>query len=104
MAISKVFLYAEFQVAMPFDALDLAPMTKIMKSCKGLKSKTWLAGIGNQSIGGFYEFDTVENAQAYIDGVLQPSARQLGGNLSVRLFDGDIVAAGSREMNSPFYP
>ncbi|MGA7655321.1 MAG: hypothetical protein WCA96_00865 [Methylocella sp.] len=29
--------------------------------------------------------------------------QQLGGSLSVHLFDGDVVAEASRGINSPFY-
>jgi hypothetical protein len=100
---SKVFLYAEIQVAIPFASIDWPSINEAMKREKGLESKTWLAGLGTNSIGGFYEFDSVEHAKAYATGYLAAAAAQLGGSLSVKLFDGDIVAAASSGMNSPFY-
>ncbi len=103
MSLKKVFLYAEIQVAIPFTDIDWAAINTAMKKEKGLKSKTWLSGINNHSIGGFYEFDSLENARAYADGCLAAAARQLGGSLSVKLFDGDVVADASRGISSPYY-
>jgi hypothetical protein len=99
----KVFLYAEFQVAIPFDQIDWQPINVEMKKYAGLKSKTWLSGINNQTVGGFYEFDSIDNAQTYIDGLLIPFVKQVNGNLSVKLFDGDITANANIGMLSPFY-
>jgi hypothetical protein len=101
---AKIFLYAEYQISMPFDQIDWAPVNVQMKTFAGLKSKTWLSGVNTHSVGGFYEFDTIANAQAYVEHLLLPFARKINGNLSVRLFDGDTVEAASRDMNSPYYP
>ncbi|PKO53316.1 MAG: hypothetical protein CVU26_04965 [Betaproteobacteria bacterium HGW-Betaproteobacteria-2] len=103
MDIKKVFLYAEFQVSMHFSEIDWAPVNVQMKSFSGLKSKTWLSGINTNTVGGFYEFDSIANAQAYIDGLLVPFAAQINGNLSVKLFDGDITRDASIGMRSPYY-
>lgn len=99
---SKIFLYVEFQTSCDFAQLDTPPINDEMKEFPGLKSKTWLSGIKNQSLGGFYEFDSQENAQNYIDNYLAP-AMESYGCLTVKLFDGDVVAAASKGMNSPFY-
>ncbi len=74
-----------------------------MFSIKYQKSKTWLSGLNTYSVGGFYEFDSLENAQNYIDGLLMPFAKKVNGNLSVKLFDGDITKEASLGMDSPFY-
>jgi hypothetical protein len=74
-----------------------------MKKESGLKSKTWLAGINTHTIGGFYEFDSIENARAYAEGYLAAAAKQLGGTLSVKLFDGDVTEDANRGMASPYY-
>ena len=100
----KIFLYAEFQVSIPFDQIDWKPINVEMKKYAGLKSKTWLSGINTHTVGGFYEFDSVENAQIYIDGLLIPFVKQVNGNLSVKLFDGDITKEANIGMLSPFYP
>jgi hypothetical protein len=84
----QIFLYAEFQVSIPFDQIDWQTINIEMKKYVGLKSKTWLSGINTHTVGGFYEFDSVENAQNYIDGLLIPFVKQVDGNLSIKIFDG----------------
>jgi hypothetical protein len=100
---SKIFLYAEIQVAIPFGDLDWRSINVSMQKEPGLKSKTWLAGINTNTIGGFYEFDSFEHAKAYAEGYLAAAAKQLGGSLTVKLFNGDITADANRGMDSPFY-
>ena len=100
---SKVYLYADIEVSIPFSKIDWQTINGTMKKEKGLKSKTWLSGINTNSIGGFYEFDSLENAQAYATGYLAAAAQRLGGSLTVRLFDGDVVEEVSRSIGSPFY-
>jgi hypothetical protein len=99
----KIFLYAEYQVSIPFDQIDWESINPEMKKFAGLKSKTWLSGINNHSVGGFYEFSSLESAQKYIDELLVPFTHKINGSLSVKLFDGDVVEVASRDMNSPFY-
>ncbi|NEQ37745.1 MAG: YdhR family protein [Okeania sp. SIO3I5] len=100
---SKVFIYAEYQVSIPFTEINWEPINVDMKKFPGLKSKTWLSGLNTHSVGGFYEFDSVENAQNYIDNLLIPFVKQVNGNLSVKLFDGDVTKEASFGMDSPFY-
>ncbi|PWB84129.1 MAG: hypothetical protein C3F11_02965 [Methylocystaceae bacterium] len=103
MSVKKVFLYAEIQVSIPFETIPWKDIDVAMKKNPGLKSKTWLSGINTNTIGGFYEFDTLENAKAYAVGYLAEAAQQLGGSLTVRLYNGDVVAEASKAINSPFY-
>ena len=99
----KIFLYAEYQVSVPFDQIDWQSINPEMKKFEGLKSKTWLSGINNHTVGGFYEFTSLDCAQKYIDELLIPFTKQINGNLSVKLFNGDVVEEGSKGMDSPFY-
>ena len=99
----KIFLYAEYQVSVPFDQIDWESINPKMMKFEGLKSKTWLSGVNNQTVGGFYEFSSQDSAQKYIDELLIPFSHQIKGSLSVKLFNGDVVAAASKDMNSPFY-
>ena len=100
---TRVFLYAEFQVSAPFEESVWRDVNPVLHTVPGLRSKTWLSGIGTHSIGGFYEFDSVANARAYAEGMLSDAARGVGGSLTVKLFDGDVVAEASKDMRSPFY-
>ena len=103
MSVKKVFLYAEIQVSIPFGEIDWESINVAMKKNPGLKSKTWLSGVNNNTIGGFYEFDSLDNAKSYAEGYLSAAAKQLGGSLSVKLFNGDVVEAANRGMASPYY-
>jgi len=103
MASARVFLYAEYQVSIPFAQIDWTAINIEMKKFPGLVSKTWLSGLNTHSVGGFYEFESRESAQKYIDGLLIPFAAQVQGNLAVRLFDAEATKAASIGINSPFY-
>ncbi|KAF3890246.1 MULTISPECIES: YdhR family protein [Nostocales] len=103
MSVNKVFIYAEYQVSIPFTDIDWGHTNIEMKKFPGLKSKTWLSGINTNTVGGFYEFDSIENAQNYINSLLIPFAKQVNGNLTVKIFDGDITKEASIGMSSPFY-
>jgi len=100
---SRVFLYAEFQVSMPFSEGVWREANPAMHSVPGLRSKTWLSGINTNSVGGFYEFDSVQNARAYAAGMLTDFAKAAGASLTVKLFDGDVVAEASKGMGSPYF-
>lgn len=99
----KIFLYAEYQVSLPFEEIDWAPINSEMQKFDGLKSKTWLSGINTNSVGGFYEFSSLDLAQKYIDELLIPFTQKINGNLSVKLFNGDVVADASKAMSSPYF-
>lgn len=101
---TRVFLYAEFQVSKPFGEEVWKEANPAMQTAPGLRSKTWLSGINTHSVGGFYEFDSVANARAYAEGMLAGFAKSANASLTVKLFDGDVVANASRGMNSPFFP
>ncbi len=100
---SRVFLYAEFQVSVPFSEGVWREANPAMHTVPGLRSKTWLSCINTNSIGGFYEFDSVQNAQIYAVGMLADFAKAANASLSVKLFDGDVVAEASKNMNSPYF-
>jgi putative monooxygenase ydhR len=38
-------------------------LNPVLKAQPGLVNKTWLSGDKNNSVGGFYEFDSLENAR-----------------------------------------
>lgn len=99
----KIFVYAEYQATTDFSELNWNEVNLEMKKFKGLISKTWLSGVNTESVGGFYEFESQVDAQVYIDELLIPFSKQIGGNLTVKLFDGEVVKEASLGMSSPFY-
>ncbi len=100
---SRVFLYAEFQISAPFVEGVWTEANHAMHTVQGLRSKTWLSGINTHTIGGFYEFDSVQNARAYAEGMLSDFAKAAKASLTVKLFDGDVVAEASKGMRSPYF-
>lgn len=102
--IKKVFLYGEFQIAVPVFEKDMwQQVNNDLRSVKGLIRKTWLSGIGTNSIGGFYEFDSEENARNFATGLYAQQAKYLNASLTVKLFNGDMTEEASKGMNSPHY-
>ncbi|EGV17599.1 YdhR family protein [Thiocapsa marina] len=101
--LGRVFLYAEFQASVPFNEGVWREANATMQSVPGLRSKTWLSGINTHSVGGFYEFDSEQNARNYAEGMLAEFAKAAGASLTVKQFDGDVVAEASKGMNSPFF-
>ncbi len=100
---TKVFLFAQIQVSIPFAEFPWTSINADMKKIPGLRSKTWLSGLGTDTIGGFYEFESAETARAYADGALSGYAKAAGGTLSVQLFSGAAVAEASQDMKSPYF-
>ncbi|MFB8236851.1 hypothetical protein ACFC58_09890 [Kitasatospora purpeofusca] len=99
----KTFLYTEIQAAVPFDRFDWQQVNAALKTAPGLIRKTWLSGIGTHTIGGFYEFDTTENALAFAQGPFAEEARRAGSPATTRLFDGEVVREASIDLDSPYY-
>ncbi len=101
---NKIFLYAEVQASVPFANAPWQQFNPAMKREPGLIRKTWLSGLDTLTVGGLYEFDTLENARAYVERYLAGEARGVGGagSLSTRFYDGQVTEAASREMNSPW--
>ena len=97
------FVYTEAQIGTPFDKAPWREMNPVLKSQPGLLAKTWLSGVGNQSVGGFYAFDTLENATRFATDYVPTEAQALGVAYTSRLFDASLVEAASRPMRSPFF-
>ena len=97
---AKAFVYTELQVALPFEQAPWRALNPVLLRQQGLVNKTWLAGVGNHSVGGFYEFDTIENAKLFVTGYFPGEARKLDAPQTTRVFDGDVVAEASRYLNS----
>lgn len=99
----KAYVYVEAQTSVPFEEFSWAEVNQQIKKQPGFISKTWLSGVDNNSIGGFYAFDSIENAKKYATGFMAERAKKLNSGLTTRIFDAERVEKASREMNSPFY-
>jgi len=96
---AKAFVYTELQNALPFDQAPWRQLNPVILEQPGFRNKTWLWGV-NQSVGGFYEFDSIENAKKFVTGYFPGEARKFGVAQTTRVFDGDVVEEASRYLNS----
>lgn len=96
----KAFVYTELQIALPFDRVPWRDRNPVLLALPGFRNKTWLSGLGTQSVGGFYEFDSIENAKAFVTDHFPGEARKMGVAQTTRIFDGDVVEEASRYLNS----
>ena len=97
------FVYTEVQISVPFERAPWREANPVLKAQAGLLAKTWLSGVGSQSVGGFYAFDTLENATRFATDYFPTEAQALGVAYTTRLFDASLVEAASRAMRSPFF-
>jgi hypothetical protein len=96
------FVYTEAQISAPFDKAPWREMNPILKAQPGLLHKTWLSGVHTKSVGGFYAFDSIENATRFVTDYFPTEAASLNVAYTTRLFDARVVADASLGMSSPF--
>lgn len=102
--VKKVLLYGEVQINVEdFTPEIWGPINEKLKKVKGLVSKTWLTGINTGTLGGLYEFDSVESALAFSHNEYIEEGKALGVTVTSKIFDGDKAEAASRDMKSPQY-
>ncbi|HFQ61464.1 MAG TPA: hypothetical protein ENK39_04090 [Epsilonproteobacteria bacterium] len=99
----KAFLYIEAQVSIPHTDFPWQEDNSKIREEEGLISKTWLSGTDNNSVGGFYTFDSVENAKKYANGFMAEKAKELDICITTRVFSANRFVQANKEMNSPFY-
>lgn len=99
----KAYVYTELQISLPLDDAPWRDLNAVIAQQPGFLSKTWLSGVGNQSIGGFYAFDSIEAAIDFATGYFPTEAARFGVAHTTRVFDAQAGEAPSRAMNSPFY-
>ena len=97
---SKAFVYTELQLSIPFGEVPWRELNPVILQQPGFRNKTWLSGLDNNSVGGFYEFDSVENAKRFVTGYFPGEARKFGVAQTTRVFDGAEVEEASRYLNS----
>jgi hypothetical protein len=97
------FVYTEAQISAPFDQAPWAAMNPVLKAQPGLLHKTWLSGVHTNSVGGFYAFDTIENATRFATDYFPTEAKGLDVAYTTRLFDASVIKDASRPLNSPFF-
>lgn len=99
----RVFVWSDVNWRSEFEAVPWRELNQRMKQQPGLLSKQWLSGMQTKSVGGFYEFADRASALQFCHGWLAEECRGLGVTANVKVFDGDVVAEASADMQSPYY-
>lgn len=97
---TKAYVYTELQINIPFEDAPWKEINPSLKAQPGFINKTWLAGLGTNTLGGFYEFDSIENAQRFVTGYFPGETRKFGVAQTSRIFDAEATDEASRDMNS----
>lgn len=100
---TKAFVYTEVQNSVPFGQIPWEKRNPVISSQAGFISKTWLSGLGNNSVGGIYSFDSMENAQKYVTEFFPKAVSKQGVAHTTRIFNAVVTEEASRDMNSPHF-
>jgi len=101
---TKAFVYTELQNSVPFNDVPWSDLNALIAEQPGFINKTWLSGVGNNSVGGLYSFDSIENAQLYCTGFFPNEVGlKLGVAQTTRVFDATLVSDASLDMGSPHF-
>lgn len=100
---TKAFVYTEVQISVPFADAPWREINKNIKQQPGFINKTWLSGVSNNSLGGIYAFDSIENAQKFATGYFPEEAAGFGVAHNTRIFDATIVKEASLDLGSPHF-
>ncbi|MCB4456727.1 YdhR family protein [Leisingera sp. McT4-56] len=99
----KAFVYTEVAISVPFDQAPWQEINEAIRQQPGFLNKTWLSGHGNNSLGGFYGFDSIENARKFVTGYFPSEPRAFGVAHNTRVFDAQATEAASRDMGAVQY-
>lgn len=97
------FVYTELQISLPFSDTPWRELNPVLLDQPGLLNKTWLSGAGNHSVGGFYTFSELRQAQSFVNDYFPAEAKKIGAPQTTRIFDGIAVKEASIDMNSPHF-
>ncbi len=97
------FVYTEVQISVPFEKAPWRERNPVLRATPGLISKTWLSGLGTQTLGGMDAFDTLENARSFAIDAFPEAAAKMNAAFYTRIFDAVATEEASRLLNSPYY-
>ena len=100
---AKAYVYTELQISMPFEQVPWKAINTKIKKQPGFVNKTWLSGVGNQSAGGFYVFDSIDNAKEFVTNYFPSEAKAFGVAQTTRVFNALTTEEASRDMGSVYW-
>lgn len=99
----QAFVYTEVAISVPFDQAPWREINTAIRQQPGFLNKTWLSGHGNNSLGGFYGFDSIENARKFVTEYFPSEPRAFGVAHNTRVFDASVTAEASNDMGAVQY-
>jgi len=96
----KAFVYTEIQNNKPFANFPWKDRNPVISANPGFLYKTWFSGVNTNSIGGFYAFDSLENAKKYVTGFFPEEQRKAGTAHATRVFDATVTEEANRDVGS----
>ena len=99
----KAFVYTEVAISVPFDKAPWREINESIRKQPGFLNKTWLQGHSTQSIGGFYAFDSIDNARKFVTGYFPSEARSFGVAHTTRVFDAELVRDASVDLKAAHF-
>ena len=100
---ANTFVYTELQASVPFAQVPWQKLNAAIADQPGFVDKTWLSGLGNDSVGGLYGFASVEDALLYCTDFFPALARDFGVAQTTRVFDNHATAEASADMDAPHF-
>lgn len=96
----KAFVYTEVAISVPFDNAPWKAINESIRQQPGFLNKTWLQGHSTQSLGGFYSFDSIENARKFVTGYFPTEPREFGVAHNTRIFNASTVKDASEDLGA----
>lgn len=100
---ANALVYTELQISLPFTDVPWQNLNAAIAAQPGFVDKTWLSGVGNNSVGGLYSFASVDEALLYCTDFFPELARDLGVAQTTRVFDTQATAEASADMDAPHF-
>ncbi|RLJ41021.1 putative monooxygenase ydhR [Litoreibacter meonggei] len=100
---ANAFVYTELQASLPFNNVPWQKLNAAIAAQPGFIDKTWLSGLGNNSVGGLYGFASVEDSLLYCTDFFPALARDFGVAQTTRVFDNQATAEASAAMDAPHF-
>lgn len=96
----QAFVYTEVAISVPFENAPWEKINETIRQQPGFLNKTWLHGHATQTVGGFYAFDSIDNARKFVTGYFPAEPRSFGVAHNTRVFDAVVVKDASTDLGA----
>ncbi|WP_420412111.1 YdhR family protein [Roseibium sp.] len=96
----QAFVYTEVAISVPFENAPWEKINEAIRQQPGFLNKTWLHGHSTQTVGGFYAFDSIDNARKFVTEYFPTEPRSFGVAHNTRVFDAAVVKDASVDLGA----